>query len=67
MNLKPELVEKKDPPIIINNKKINENSFGVFSTDKPMFETLLEIDKNIKLKSRLLSVNTKNVAKIYNK
>ena len=44
-NLNPELVEKNDPPTIINNKNINANFCGVFSSEIPTFETLLEMAK----------------------
>ena len=44
-NLNPELVEKKDPPTIINNKNINANFCGVFSREIPTFETLLDMAK----------------------
>ena len=46
-NLKPELVEKKDPPTIINNNNIKANFCGVFSREIPTFETLLDIAKKI--------------------
>ena len=50
-SLRPELVEKKDPPIIINTKKINDKCVGVFFNDIPMLDTLLVIDKKIIEKS----------------
>ena len=50
MNLKPELVEKKDPPIIVNNKKINDRFWGELLSDIPMLEILLINDKSVKLK-----------------
>ena len=61
-NLKPELVEKNEPPIIISKRKIKIKSCGVFSNDTPTFDTLLEIAKNKQLKSKFLSVNIKNIA-----
>ena len=46
----PELVEKKDPPIIviIKNKKVN--FWYELFVDNPMFDILLHKDKNISLK-----------------
>ena len=44
ITLKPELVEKNDPPIITNNRKINDKFCGVSLKDKPKFETLLIIE-----------------------
>ena len=40
-NRKPELVEKKDPPITTRIKKINHKFGGEFFNENPMFETLL--------------------------
>ena len=40
-NLKPELVEKKDPPITTNIKKTNHKFVGEFFKENPIFETLL--------------------------
>tara|TARA_B100000683_G_C12179811_1_gene427942 strand:- start:84 stop:287 length:204 start_codon:yes stop_codon:yes gene_type:complete len=67
MNLKPELVEKKEPPIIIKIKKIKEYSLVVFSKEKPIFETLLEIAKNSSLKFIDLSAKNKKRINIKNK
>ena len=47
ITLSPELVEKKEPPIITNNKKINERFLGVSSKEIPKFDTLLIIETNI--------------------
>ena len=52
-NLIPELVEKKDPPIIIVIKKINERFLGIFN-EKPMFEIELQIARKIEEKSLLI-------------
>tara|TARA_B110000438_G_C15599404_1_gene557345 strand:+ start:286 stop:606 length:321 start_codon:yes stop_codon:yes gene_type:complete len=49
-NLIPELVEKKEPPIIDNIKKIKERLLGELFRDTPIFETLLHKDKKIILK-----------------
>tara|TARA_B100000683_G_C12208899_1_gene439877 strand:+ start:188 stop:412 length:225 start_codon:yes stop_codon:yes gene_type:complete len=53
INLKPELVEKKDPPIItkIKNKKVR--FFCLRSKEKPIFEILDVIDKKFIKKSLL--------------
>ena len=64
INLKPELVEKKDPPIItkIKNKKFKFVCFE--SRVKPIFDILLDIDKKLlkksllKLKKRKIKVTT---------
>ena len=55
----PELVEKKDPPIIINIKKINDRYCGVSFKETPIFDTLLNIDKKIIEKFISLSTNKK--------
>ena len=57
-NLIPELVEKKEPPMIIRIKKINERSFGIF-TEKPIFEIELHIARNIDEKLSLMFKNKK--------
>ena len=44
MTLKPELVEKKEPPSITNIRKTNTRFLGTCSNEIPMFETLLEIE-----------------------
>ena len=51
-NLSPELVEKKDPPIIIKIIKINVKFWGTFR-ENPILEIELQIDK--KIKEKLLS------------
>ena len=57
-NLIPELVEKKDPPIIIKIKNINDKSLGI-SFEKPIFEIELQIPKKIEEKSLFIFKNTK--------
>ena len=54
-NLIPELVEKKDPPIITKIKNINDKFLGVSSKEIPKFDTLLDIETSIfkKLLSKL--------------
>ena len=47
MNLNPELVEKKDPPIITNTKYTKFKLDWLVSKEKPIFDMLLEIDKRL--------------------
>ena len=47
ITLIPELVEKKEPPSITNNKKKKSKLLGISEKEKPIFETLLEIDTKI--------------------
>tara|TARA_A100000164_G_C21708315_1_gene676918 strand:+ start:470 stop:673 length:204 start_codon:yes stop_codon:yes gene_type:complete len=62
MNLSPELVEKKDPPIITNIKKMKLKFFCSESKEKPILDMLLAIDKKLfeklllKLKKRKKTV-----------
>ena len=42
----PELVEKKDPPIITNIKKIKDKFVESLSREKPILETLLVKDRS---------------------
>ena len=42
----PELVEKKDPPIMTKIKKIKDKFVELLLREKPIFETLLVKDKN---------------------
>ena len=53
-NLIPELVEKKDPPIIIKIRNIKERSLGIW-VENPIFEIELQIAKkrDEKLSSKL--------------
>jgi hypothetical protein len=59
-NLIPELVEKKEPPIITNIKNINERFCGESSREKPILEILLVKDKKITLKLYSELKNKKN-------
>ena len=59
-NLKPELVEKNDPPIIIKIIKINVRFWGT-SRENPMFDIELQIDKKSKEKSLLELKKIKNI------
>ena len=61
ITLKPELVEKKDPPIITKIRKIKDKFEGIFSKEIPKFETLL--DKETKIFKKLFS-ELKNIKKI---
>ena len=47
ITLKPELVEKNDPPNITNNRNTKTRFLGISAKDTPIFETLLLIDTNI--------------------
>ena len=49
-NLIPELVEKKEPPIITKIKNKKERSLGDFSNEIPILEILLAKDNKITLK-----------------
>ncbi len=59
ITLKPELVEKNDPPTITNIRNINDKFEGIFSKEIPRFETLLDKDTKIfrKLFSELKNKN----------
>ena len=59
-NLKPELVEKNDPPIIIKIIKINVRFWGT-SRENPMLDIELQIDKKSKEKSLLELKKMKNI------
>jgi len=58
----PELVEKKDPPIITIIKKINDKLTELLSSEIPILETLLVKDSNklLKLLSKLRKVKKTN-------
>ncbi len=53
INLRPELVEKKDPPIITKIKNKSDKFFWLVLREKPMFDILLAIDKKFTKKSLL--------------
>ena len=57
-NLIPELVEKKEPPIIIKIKKIKDKSFGTIK-EKPIFEIELQIARKIEEKLSFMFKNMK--------
>tara|TARA_B110000305_G_C18976798_1_gene419759 strand:- start:317 stop:511 length:195 start_codon:yes stop_codon:yes gene_type:complete len=57
----PELVEKKDPPIITSIKKINDKFAEPLSREKPILETLLVKDKNNSIKLLSKFKKTKNI------
>ncbi len=46
INLNPELVEKKDPPITTKIKKTKYILLGIFSEENPIFEILLAKERN---------------------
>tara|TARA_B100000965_G_scaffold282137_1_gene239947 strand:- start:35 stop:274 length:240 start_codon:yes stop_codon:yes gene_type:complete len=50
ITLRPELVEKKDPPIITKIRKIKDKLFGEFSNEIPKFDILLVIETSISKK-----------------
>ena len=62
-NLRPELVEKKDPPIIIRIIKINIRFWGT-SKEKPILEIELQIAKKSREKL-LLELNNIKKIKIF--
>ena len=66
MNLRPELVEKKDPPIIIKISNIKDKFWGELSSDNPILEILLISDKRMTLKSwlKLKKIKNKNIKMI---
>jgi hypothetical protein len=59
ITLKPELVEKKDPPTMTKIRKIKDKFEGIFSNEIPKFETLLDKETKIfrKLFSELKKIN----------
>ena len=61
INLRPELVEKKEPPIITKIRKIKVKLDCFNSSEKPIFDILLEIDKRLFRKSLLKLKNNKNI------
>ena len=63
INLKPELVEKKEPPMITKIKKINVKFDWSRSREKPIFEILLETDRRLVEKSLLKLKKRKNILK----
>ncbi len=67
INLIPELVEKKEPPITTMRKKINIKLFGVSLNEIPIFEILLDIATKIVGKLLLEFKKTKEKETIINK
>ncbi len=61
INLKPELVEKKDPPIMTKIKYMKLKFDWLWFKEKPILDILLEIDKRLIEK---LLLNVKNKKKI---
>ncbi len=61
INLNPELVEKKDPPIITKIKKIRVKLGFSLLIEKPILEILLEIDKKFSKKRLLELKKRKNI------
>tara|TARA_B100001250_G_C19535276_1_gene672275 strand:+ start:428 stop:634 length:207 start_codon:yes stop_codon:yes gene_type:complete len=67
INLKPELVEKKDPPIITNIRNIKETFDELLLKEIPILEILLTIDTSVFKKLLLLLKKTKKIEIIINK
>ena len=63
INLNPELVEKKEPPIITNNKNTKAKLYEVSLNDMPMLDTLLHIETKI-LKKFLSKLKKAKMIKI---
>ena len=61
MNLKPELVEKKDPPIITNTRQTKFKLDWFVSNEKPIFDILVEMDKRLEENSLLKLKNRKKI------
>ena len=63
ITLKPELVEKKDPPNITSNKNIKDRLRGISEKEIPIFETLLHIETKIvkNLLSKLKKIKKKTI------
>ena len=61
INLRPELVEKNEPPIITKIRKIKVKLDCFKSSEKPIFDILLEIDKRLFRKSLLKLKNSKKI------
>ena len=53
INRKPELVEKKDPPIITRIRNVKVKLDLLVSNEKPIFDILLDIDNKLIKKSLL--------------
>ena len=53
INLNPELVEKKDPPIITKIKKIKVRFFCSLSIENPILDILLDTESKLYVKSLL--------------
>ena len=46
ITLKPELVEKNDPPKITSKRNKKTRFFGILSNEIPILDTLLQIETN---------------------
>jgi hypothetical protein len=60
-NLIPELVEKKEPPIITKIKNKNDKFGELLSKERPIFETLLVKERNNSIKLFSKFKKTKNI------
>ena len=61
INLKPELVEKKEPPIITNSKKTKFKLLFWESNEKPIFDILVDMDNKLFENSLLKLKNKKKI------
>ena len=61
MNRNPELVEKKEPPIITNIKKIKVKLDWSELSEKPILDMLLDMDKRLCKKSLLKLKNKRKI------
>ena len=64
INLKPELVEKKEPPIITKIKNKRDKFFWSSSRENPILDMLLVIDKKLIEKSTFKLKKRKKIAVI---
>ena len=63
MNLKPELVEKKDPPIITKIKYIKFKFDWLSPSENPIFDILLDNERSLIEKLLLNKKNKKTINK----
>ena len=62
INLNPELVEKKDPPITTRIRNINDKFEDESKNDIPIFDALLQIDRRV-IKKLLSSLKKTKIKK----
>ena len=61
MNLKPELVEKKDPPMMTKIKYMKFKVDWLDSIEKPIFDILVDIERRFVKKSFFELKKRKNI------